>query len=39
MENIRIACDHIDQILSDGRGWAVPSQYTTADAYLVVFWL
>lgn len=39
MENILTAYDHIDHILSDGREWAVPSQYTVVDAYLVVFWL
>lgn len=39
LENIRSAYDHIDHILSDGRDWAVPDQYTVVDAYLVVFWL
>lgn len=39
MENIRAAYDHLDRILSDGRDWAVPGQYTVVDAYLVVFWL
>lgn len=39
MENIRVACDHIERILSDGRDWAVPGLYTVVDAYLVVFWL
>ncbi|QOG08726.1 hypothetical protein IGS74_11955 [Aureimonas sp. OT7] len=32
------AYDHIDHILSDGREWAVPNQYTVVDANLVVFW-
>lgn len=39
LENIRAACDHVEHILSDGRDWAVPGQYTVVDAYLVVFWL
>ncbi|MCQ4504233.1 glutathione binding-like protein, partial [Vibrio parahaemolyticus] len=39
LENIRAAYDHIDHILSDGRDWAAPGQYTVVDAYLVVFWL
>ncbi|MFB9952887.1 glutathione S-transferase family protein [Rhizobium puerariae] len=39
LENIRAAYDHIDHILSDGRDWAVPGQYTVVDAYLTVFWL
>ncbi len=39
LENIRAAYDHIDRILSDGRDWAVPGQYTVVDAYLLVFWL
>nr|WP_314527072.1 glutathione binding-like protein [uncultured Brevundimonas sp.] len=38
-ENIRSACDHIEHILSDGRDWAVPGQYTVVDSYLLVFWL
>lgn len=38
-DNIRDACDYIERILSDGRDWAVPEQYTIVDAYLVVFWL
>lgn len=36
--NIDDAFDHIEQILADGRDWAVPEQYTVADAYLFVFW-
>lgn len=39
LENIRAAYDHIDRVLSDGRDWAVPAQYTVVDAYLTVFWL
>ncbi|CAN7523185.1 glutathione S-transferase C-terminal domain-containing protein [Rhizobium rhizogenes] len=37
-ENIRAGYDHIERILSDGRRWAVPGQFTVADAYLLVFW-
>ena len=39
LENIRAAYDHIELVLSDGREWAVPDQYTIVDAHLVVFWL
>ncbi|MGQ4274039.1 glutathione S-transferase family protein [Terrihabitans sp. B22-R8] len=39
LDSIRIAHDHIDRILSDGRDWAVPGRYSIVDAYLVVFWL
>lgn len=37
--NIRNCHAHIERILSDGRDWAVPGQYTIVDAYLLVFWL
>ncbi|MCX8999849.1 glutathione binding-like protein [Rhizobiaceae bacterium BDR2-2] len=39
LEIINAAHDHIEHVLSDGRDWAVPGQYTIVDAYLVVFWL
>lgn len=38
-DNIIAGYDHIEHILSDGRDWAVPGQYTVVDAYLTVFWL
>ncbi|MBB3809737.1 glutathione S-transferase family protein [Pseudochelatococcus contaminans] len=38
-DNIRAGYDHIEKILSDGRDWAVPGQFTVVDAYLTVFWL
>lgn len=37
-ENVRAAYDHIEQILVDGRTWAIPGQYTVIDPYLAVFW-
>lgn len=37
--NIRNCYDHIEKILSDGRDWAVPGQFTVVDPYLLVFWL
>lgn len=39
LQNIRAGYDHIEHILSDGRDWAVPGQYTVVDTYLTVFWL
>lgn len=38
-DNIRACYDHIERILSDGRDWAVPGQYTVVDPYLLVFWM
>lgn len=38
-DTIRVCYDHIERILSDGRDWAVPGQYTIVDPYLLVFWL
>lgn len=38
-DNIRACYDHIERVLSDGRDWAVPGQYTAVDPYLLVFWL
>lgn len=28
---------YIDQVLGDGRGWAIPESYSIVDPYLLVF--
>ena len=36
--NMREAFDQIEQIMADGRSWAVPDAYSIADAFLIVFY-
>jgi glutathione S-transferase len=37
-ESLLDAFTYIDSLLSDGRDWAVPGQYTIVDPYLLVFY-
>jgi glutathione S-transferase len=37
-QNIRDRYNEIEQVLSDGREWALPSGYSIVDPYLLVFW-
>jgi glutathione S-transferase len=38
MENLRDQYAYIEQLLSDGRDWAVPGDYSVVDPYLLVFY-
>lgn len=38
-ENVREHYAYVEGLLADGRGWAVPSGYSVADPYLLVFYL
>lgn len=38
MENLREQYAYIEQLLSDGRDWAVPGGYSVVDPYLLVFY-
>jgi len=38
MENLREQYAYIEQLLSDGRNWAVPGGYSVVDPYLLVFY-
>jgi glutathione S-transferase len=36
--NLREQCAYIEQLLGDGRDWAVPGGYSVVDPYLLVFY-
>ncbi|WP_338929158.1 glutathione S-transferase N-terminal domain-containing protein (plasmid) [Roseomonas mucosa] len=37
-ENLREQYDFIEEVLSDGRRWAIPQGYSVVDPFLLVFW-